>query len=201
MKRTVAPLVAVILASGLVACQRDEPAPGITPATQSVTPTASGSSPGSSSGGPSSGWTTSGTPTQEALLKEAEAVYRAYVPETLKLEEAGGADKLPPVFDKYLMEPYRTTVETTYQNLRASGAKIEGVESVQLRAISAIDASARAGATVGLTACLDGSRATVRKRDRTTEPGSIVNRKLYFKRDSDGVLKIFSSQAVEVRSC
>ncbi|WP_203567826.1 hypothetical protein [Aestuariimicrobium ganziense] len=190
MNRMGAATLALVVALGLGACRDGSAEPTVTPLT---------TAPSSASASPTPTRSVA-TPDEAALLAEAEGVYRAYVAETLKLEAAGGAEKLPAVFDQYLLEPYKGVVEATYQNMRKNGSKVESTGRVAILAVEAIDASTREGAVIALSACLDGSQATVRHRDGTTEKGSIVLRELYFKRDGRD-LKIFSSRAKEVPSC
>ncbi|MCT1458990.1 hypothetical protein M3G03_05460 [Aestuariimicrobium sp. p3-SID1156] len=139
---------------------------------------------------------------EEALAKEAEQVYRAFVKEQSRLESKGGVKgKLPASLTKYISGKELARQETIMNALHSQGIRTEFDGPLVVRAEPAVFAGLGSGHLVSMTFCNDGSNARMVARDGSSTPGRNIQYIAMFKRDEQGILKINSSETRTVEKC
>lgn len=213
MKKALSLVASLALMAGMVAgCKNGEtgPSPSVTTSAASspasVTPTDSATP--SESVTPSTTVSPSGTPSSSTTLSEeekkvfweADKQFRAYFAEMLKLEAAGGAKKLPPVFDKYVEEPFKSELAKVMAEINEDGGKLANPQDVKLIYVARNKAKLPEGAAVVLVACVDSTKARV-VGGTLDQPTGHIQHVLQYKRSNDGLMKIFKGSVTEVKQC
>lgn len=175
---------ALALASTLVLLTGCTPT---SPPTMSASPTVTTSTP---------------TPSVDPLYVEAERVYREYFRELTALEVAGGAEQLPPVFKTLVMEPLFSSMQVAYRDAKEKGLHYKPGAIPILKWVRPLPGAAYGDSVIAVQTCVDG-RLTVLLdgAGQSRGPGIAMKNMVFFKRDSDQVLKITVTDLEEVQEC
>jgi len=134
------------------------------------------------------------------LFWEADKQYRAFFAEFIKMEEAGGYDKLPAAFDKYVMGEYKSALANLAKNIKKDQTVIVNPGKTKLVYVAPLKNKVPAETVIALVSCAD-ARDTIYKYPKEQLKGVVHQRVIHFKRDSDGLLKIYASTIKELKSC
>ena len=183
------PLWLVILLAIVVSgcAPKGDPEPTVFPTGTIDGPTA----PASSSSSP--------TPSSDPLFEEAERVFRAYWAETEKLDRQGGADKLPPVFSKYLAGDYYAGTEELYRLVKKKGYRTEPGNATKISKIG-LDNGKYEDSLINIQVCTDSRKVTFTGPNGEKPVGGLHHHKLYLKRFGND-LKIFAGGNKAVEKC
>jgi hypothetical protein len=184
--------VAVAAACLLAGCQ--PPAPTTTPVpTYQCTPEAGGAEFGCSQ------HQYDDMVAKDKLYAEAEAVYRKFFAEDVRIYRSGGVvDATPPIIETTTGDFYADSLDL-YQSLKRTKTRVVGGE-IRLVSLVRAPGSTKAGSIVAMKSCVDGSTTEIRSPGEKAEKGAIGSDLLYFVR-VDGLLKIGSADGQEVKSC
>lgn len=175
---------ALALASTLVLLTGCTPT---SPPTMSASPTVTTSTP---------------TPSVDPLYVEAERVYREYFRELTALEVAGGAEQLPPVFKTLVMEPLYSSMQAVYRDAKEKGLHYKPGAIPILKWVRPLPGAAYGDSVIAIQACMDGSQTELVDGDgQSMGSGIIMKRMAFYKRDTDGLLKITVTDVQEVSEC
>lgn len=136
---------------------------------------------------------------KDKLYTQAEAVYRRFFAEDVRILRAGG-----------ITAPTQTLLETTtgafltdsmnlYRSFIDEERKTVGGD-VRLATLRRLPGLSKAGSVVALRACTDASTTTTYIQGEAAGPGGMGEDTLYFGR-VDGVLKIQGADGGAVKSC
>ncbi len=175
-------LAAVCAVPLLVACQPD-------PTTPSATSTS-----------PNATVTTSPTPSEEELFRQASDVYRRIRVEIDKLEAAGGAKELPPSLTQYVTGTLEANLAALYVDTWPRDQKRRTGEAPVVVWLRLWQQSAPSGNVVALHACVDASKAEIRYADGRVNKG-IIQTQTFFFGWFGGQLKAFASKSEKVTTC
>lgn len=136
---------------------------------------------------------------KDELYAEAEAVYRRFFAEDVRIFRSGG-----------VAEPTQTLLETTtgaflsdsmalYRSLKADSRRLEGGE-IRLVSIQRRAGVSKESSIVAMTVCVDARSTTVLEHGKKVGPGYLIEDLLYFGR-FDGVLKIQGADGQEEGKC
>ncbi|MGJ6980674.1 hypothetical protein ACSDQ9_09130 [Aestuariimicrobium soli] len=167
--------------------------PSTTPTTKASTPTPSASTPADLPSAPSTVIPTatgSQPPNSPALLKEAEAVVRIYVYESLKAESQAQTT-LSPELEATVMDPYRTQLLTYLKDVKKDGLTFENVKAAEVTGIRPTQSQAKPGWQAAVSACRKFDRVTVIDKTGKRMPGPVYRDQFFLKRSSNGQLRIF----------
>lgn len=136
---------------------------------------------------------------KDELYAEAEAVYRRFFAEDVRILREGG-----------LAQPTATLVETAtgdfltdsmeyYQSLKKEDSRLVGGE-IELVELSRVPGVAKAGSVVAMKACIDASTARIVINGHDSGPGRRGSDLLYFGQ-FEGRLKIQGADGQEGETC
>ena len=176
----------------LAGCQSAPPAPAPTP-TFTCTPEAGGDP------FPCSQFQHDEMVAKDALYAEAEAVYRRFLAEDVRIMRAGGVS-----------EPTKVLLETTtgafldgsladYRQFVHDGTHAEGSEP-RLVSLTRLPGVSLGGSEVAMRACQDGRSLRFLQDGLEVGRGQLVEGKVFFSRVR-GSLKIWSSDGGKVETC
>lgn len=164
--------------------------------------TACAAQPGSSTVSPATATTpaptASATPSDQALFIEAERVFRAYYSEALKYYASGGADRLPPVFEKWVVGEFRNDTLELLEVIKRTGDRFLGPDpTIKVRPAAGV---VYEDSQVAIQACVNSTKSRFRNGKGKEYAGHITLHTSFLKR-VDGNLKIFSNRTERVDSC
>ncbi len=136
---------------------------------------------------------------KDKLYAEAEAVYRKFFEEDVRILRAGGVDEPTPVLLETTTGDFLEESMALYRSFRTEGTRFVGGE-VLLVGLSRRQDVSKGGSVVALTACVDAHTVAVQTRGQSVGEGPIVNDVVYFGR-SEGALKIQGADGEEVETC
>lgn len=136
---------------------------------------------------------------KDRLYAEAEAVYRKFFDEDVRIFRLGGITKTSAVLLETTTGDFLQDSMNLYRSFVAEERKTVGGE-VKLAALRRLPGLSKAGSVVALRACTDASTTTTYIRGKAAGPGGIGEDTLYFGR-VDGVLKIQGADGKAVKSC
>ena len=136
---------------------------------------------------------------KDKLYAEAEAVYRKFFAEDVRIFRAGGITKASAVLLETTTGDFLQDSMNLYRSFVAEERKIVGGE-VKIAALQRLPGLSKAGSVVALRACTDASTTTTHIRGKAVGPGGAGEDTLYFGR-VDGVLKIQGADGKAVKSC
>lgn len=136
---------------------------------------------------------------KDQLYAEAEAVYRRFFAEDVRIFRAGG-----------VTEPTAVLLETTtgaflddsmglYRSLKKDSRRLEGGD-IRLAYLKRRPGISKQDSVVAMVACVDARSATVIEHGKSAGQGYVVEDVLYFAR-FDGVLKIQGADGQEESEC
>lgn len=136
---------------------------------------------------------------KDKLYAEAEAVYRKFFDEDVRIFRAGGITKASAVLLETTTGDFLQDSMNLYRSFVAEKRKIVGGE-VKIAALQRLPGLSKAGSVVALRACTDASTTTTYIRGKAAGPGGTGEDTLYFGR-VDGLLKIQGADGRAVKSC
>lgn len=180
--------------SGLVltGCQSAPPAPAPTP-TFTCTPEAGGDS------FPCSQFQHDEMVAKDALYAEAEAVYRRFLAEDVRIMRAGGVSEPSDEIRATTAREFLSDVTAFYRGLRNDNARFRGGD-FRLVELSRKAGISKGASLVTLESCVDARTAEIVKGGRSLRRGGVARDTFYFGRDA-GRLKIIGADGHEVDSC
>lgn len=180
--------------------------------TQTVTPSSSPAGPSSATPEPSPTCSPAGgearpcTPEEYAdveeqnrLIAQAEAVYRAYWKENVRLQKAGGTKSPTPALKRVLAQPALDQAMKVYRNLKSNKARAVG-GTWKLLWITPRPTRVREGSVMTLDVCWR-AKGVVFVTPREKLGGSVTAVETNYFRQVGGELKIFQSSFREVAKC
>lgn len=135
---------------------------------------------------------------KDQLYAEAEAVYRRFFAEDVRILRAGGASVATPVLVGTTTGAFFDDSMDYYRSLKEERSRLVGGQ-VRLSLLRAPGVS-KGGSIVALRACIDASSARIRIAGKDVGPGRKGSDLLYFGR-VDGVLKIQGADGKEGGAC
>jgi hypothetical protein len=184
--------VAVAAACLLAGCQ--PPAPTTTPVpTYQCTPEAGGAEFGCSQ------HQYDDMVAKDKLYAEAEAVYRKFFAEDVRILRSGGLSEPTPGLLETTTGAFLNDSLDYYRSLRADRSKLVG-GAVNLVALKRMPGASKGGSLVAMKACIDASSARILLGGKDSGPGRTGSDLLYFGR-SDGTLKIQGADGQEGQRC
>jgi hypothetical protein len=134
------------------------------------------------------------------LYEQAEAVYRKYSAEDLRIFRAGGISEPTPILLETTTGAYQAEAMTEYRGLvKSHGGLIRGTYGIAW--FKPVPEIVKLGSVATLEVCVDISSAVFRDaRGKPYSLGADSAERLYFVRDSEQ-LKISSADHQKVKSC
>ncbi|WP_377103174.1 hypothetical protein [Propionicimonas sp. T2.31MG-18] len=136
---------------------------------------------------------------KDKLYAEAEAVYRRFLQEDLRISRTGGTESATSVLLETTAEAFLKKALEGYRQDRAEGLSARGGDRV-VRSIERLAGVSKGGSLVALRACVDASSVTVYKAGKYVGKGLVTRDDLYFKRIGSA-LKVIGADGSEVSSC
>ncbi len=136
---------------------------------------------------------------KDKLYAEAEAVYRKFFEEDVRIFRLGGITEPSAVLLETTMGDFQTDSMALYNSFVKEGRKsLGGV--IKLARLDRVPGASKGGSVVALRACVDASSTTTVRKGSDPEKGGFGSDLLYFGR-SGGVLKIQGADGEAVESC
>jgi len=136
---------------------------------------------------------------KDKLYAEAEAVYRKFFEEDVRIFRAGGITKPTPVVLETTTGDFQVDSMDLYNSFVREGRKSVGGD-IRLARLDRVPGASKGGSVVALRACVDASSTTTVRHGSSPEKGGFGSDLLYFGR-SDGTLKIQGADGEAVESC
>lgn len=136
---------------------------------------------------------------KDKLYAEAEAVYRKFLAEDMRIARSGGISQPTGVLHETTTGAFLEDVMSGYREDKAGEVTVRGGDRI-IKVISRLPSIAKAGSEVALRACVDSSSIEVYRRGKQVGTGLVTSDDLYFGRSS-GKLKILGADGEEVKSC
>lgn len=136
---------------------------------------------------------------KDALYAEAEAVYRKYFAERMRLALAGGGSSASPVLAEVATGPFLAD-EVAFSKAQAEqGIELKGDAAlVWLRRNPGVS---KAGSVVSMISCTDGRGLLAYREGNLLGPGNMTRDVMYFTRAAGGSLQIWGADGIEVSTC
>jgi len=141
-----------------------------------------------------------GVSSSAVLYAEAERVFRAYYSEHLKLEVAGGADVLPPVFDQYVTDPYRTELAEAFASAKHEGRGYTNGVGPKVASVEPLPELHLDNSEATVRVCIDGRGTLAVDAQGKQFPGRLVAMDFFFRNDL-ATVKIFDAKFTQDASC
>lgn len=186
-------VVVALLAACLAGCQQSVPTPAPTP-TWLCTPEAGGAEFECSQR------QYDDMVAKDKLYAEAEAVYRKFLAEDLRIARAGGAETATPELLATTAGDFLDRALDAYRQDRMNGITVKQGDRVVI-SLERLVGSAKAGSIVALRSCVDATSMQVFKAGKFLGHGLITRDELYFARSVDGGLRIIGADGKEVAAC
>ena len=136
---------------------------------------------------------------KDKLYAEAEAVYRRFLAEDLRIGRAGGVTEPTEELLAVATGAFLDDVIAGYREDKSQGITVRGGDRL-LKSLKRLVGVAKAGSSVALGVCVDSSSVEVFRAKRRIGSGLITSDELYFGQ-AKGVLKILGADGEEVESC
>ncbi|MCW5952739.1 MAG: hypothetical protein KIT69_10815 [Propionibacteriaceae bacterium] len=136
---------------------------------------------------------------KDALYAEAEAVYRRYWGEVVRIMRAGGVSSPTEVLLQTTDGFHLEYVVTNLAQLTDDGLVARG-EDPTIDWVRRLPGQSKAGSIVALSTCVDATAWGFYADEKLTTPGRVAIDDLYFRR-VDGRLKIIGAAGREALSC
>lgn len=133
------------------------------------------------------------------LYAEAEAVYRKFLAEDIRIMRAGGVTEPTPVLLETTTGAFLEDVMSEYRAVRKDNLRSKG-GSVDLVWLERIPGASKGGSIVALRACMDASSTRTYRGDTFLQNGMVTRDELYFAR-SGAALKIIGADGTQVATC
>ena len=135
---------------------------------------------------------------KDALYAEAEALYRRYFAEEVRLDKLGGAKDATPEFKATLAEDFLSQTVAVHRQDYEADRRATG--SQRLVWIKRVPGVSWLGSLVAIAACRDATALKVYEGTKYIGHGRAGTETAYAKQFSDG-LRLFSVESEEVTSC
>ncbi len=135
---------------------------------------------------------------KDALYAEAEAVYREFFAESVRISRDGGVDEPTQVLLRTTTGDYLDNMLSIFSSMRSRGVKAEG-EDPQLT-VSRLPGVAKAGSLVALSVCIDSRGWAFFVGSERTAEGRVGVDEVYLARFGDD-LKIIGADGREEDEC
>jgi len=189
-------IVALLLLAGCTQTPAASPT-GVPPSSAAATPTYT-CSPAGGTPAPCSKDEYDKVQSENALIAEAEAVYRKFWDENVRINQMGGVKAATPTLRETTTGMFLEATLATYQEILDEG--LTGVGDVKLVTLTPRSDLIHEGSLISLEACTDASNLEFRRGKRRVDNGPIYVEEVYLKR-FDGALKLFYVQSKLVKSC
>ena len=136
---------------------------------------------------------------KDKLYAEAEAVYRRFFEEDVRIFREGGITKPTPVLLETTTGDFQADSMALYSSFVKEGRRSVGGD-IKLARLDRVPGASKGGSLAALRACVDASTTTTVRTGRSPEKGGFGSDLLYFGR-SGGVLKIQGADGEAVESC
>jgi hypothetical protein len=136
---------------------------------------------------------------KDKLYTEAEAVYREFLTEEVRLLRLGGVDEPTPVLQRTAAGAFLGEVMDDLRSARANGVTVsEGSRSVE--AVERVVGVSKGGSIAALSICVDSRTVRFIKSGKTAGSGELTRDDLYFG-EIDGELKVIGADGRVVEEC
>lgn len=136
---------------------------------------------------------------KDKLYAEAEAVYRRFLAEDVRIAREGGVSEPTEELLATATGAFLDDVLAGYRDDKGQGITIRGGDRI-IKSLARLPGVAKAGSSVALRVCVDSTSVDVFRAEQRVGSGLITSDDLYFGR-ADGVLKILGADGKEVKSC
>jgi hypothetical protein len=137
--------------------------------------------------------------TKDALYAEAEAVYRQYWDEVVRIMRLGGVTEPTEVLLQTTHGFQREDVLTRLSQLIEDGVVARG-EDPRIIWIQRLPGQSKSGSLVAMATCVDATKWGFYRGEKLKSPGRAAVDHLYFGR-VDGILKIIGADGQDAISC
>ena len=136
---------------------------------------------------------------KDKLYAEAEAVYRKFLAEDIRIARGGGVSEPTEELLATATGAFLNDLMAGYREDKSQGITVRGGDRM-VKTLTRLVGVAKAGSSVALRVCVDSSSVEVFRAEKRVGSGLITSDDLYFGR-ADGVLKILGADGEEVKSC
>lgn len=134
------------------------------------------------------------------LYAEAEAVYRKFLAEDIRIMRAGGVMEPTPALLETTTGAFLEDVMSEYRAMRASGLRAVDGQAL-LVSLDRRPGATKGGSVVAMVACLDARSLRIQSEDDSVRKGFIARDELYFGRDGSGDLLLIGADGERVDKC
>lgn len=136
---------------------------------------------------------------KDKLYAEAEAVYRKFLAEEVRLLREGGVETPTPVITETTLGVFQDEVMADLRAAKANGVSVDaGARLVET--VDRLVGLSKGGSSVAIAACVDSRSVHFVRHGKSAGFGSIVRDELYFD-EVGGVLKLIGADGKEVAGC
>jgi hypothetical protein len=136
---------------------------------------------------------------KDKLYAEAEAVYRKFLAEEVRVLRAGGVSQPTAVLLETAHGEFLSNVMETYRSLAERKTKAVGADP-KLVYFRRAPGRSKGGSMVSATTCVDGAGLRFEKSGKAAGNGEVAVDEVYFAR-FDGELKLIGADGSQVASC
>ncbi|MDQ7991276.1 MAG: hypothetical protein AAGC63_00755 [Propionicimonas sp.] len=136
---------------------------------------------------------------KDALYAEAEAVFREYFAENIRISRAGGIEEPTEVMLRTTHGAYLADTLRLFKNLRRENLRARG-DDPQIVRITRLPGRSKAGSEVALRVCVDATHWAFYSGGRLSTRGIVAEDETYFGR-IDGRLLIIGADGKDVEKC
>lgn len=136
---------------------------------------------------------------KDTLYAEAEAVFRKFFAENIRISRAGGLREATPVLLETATGFFLEDVLNQYRKQADEGSRAQGSDPV-IKAISRLPGHSKSGSLIALSTCVDASGWSFFIGKEFRSKGVPARDEIYFSH-SDGLLRMIGADGEEVDSC
>lgn len=136
---------------------------------------------------------------KDKLYAEAEAVYRRFLLEEVRLLRLGGVEEPSPVINRTTNGAFKNQVMQDLRHAKADGVSVDA-GSREVESVQRMVGVGKGGSLVALAVCVDSTSVHFTKKGKSAGFGTTTRDELYFG-DVDGSLKIVGADGKEVPKC
>ena len=136
---------------------------------------------------------------KDALYEEAEAVFREYFAENIRISRAGGVKEPTEVMLRTATGEYLKDTLTLFQNLRRNNLRARG-DDPRIAKVTRLPGVSKAGSVVALRFCVDATGWAFFDDDRLVTEGIVAEDETHFDRVG-GKLRIIGADGRDVEKC
>lgn len=136
---------------------------------------------------------------KDALYAEAEAVFREFFAENIRISRKGGVTEPTEAMLKTSHGSYLDDALELFRNLHAQNLRAEGADPVIVR-VTRLAGQSKAGSIVALQVCVDAREWAFFDGDDLVTTGGMAEDDTYFA-EVNGALKIIGADGRDVEAC